>query len=251
MKFLILICLLFSSCSHEKVDPIITPPVVAETVPPEAGLAQILLMVQTSTLAQYKFKDRSKAPLGYLKGITLSFAQELCSPSLPSTGNSETDALVYYNLQGQSDILTYSFLIGLGMRESSGKYCEGRDMSASNVASVSAEAGMFQTSYDAGTASKYLTASDRKCFLEVFKEGVDQSKCNPKNYGSGVALEFQKKSKECPTFAVRVAADTIRVKRKHYGPINRKEVEYRAEAVELLGQVKEVIKNNPAICKLL
>ena len=38
----------------------------------------------------------------------------------------------------------FVLLIGLGMRESSGKYCEGRDKSASNRSAETAEAGLFQ-----------------------------------------------------------------------------------------------------------
>jgi len=38
--------------------------------------------------------------------------------------------------------------MGLGMRESSGRYCEGRDRNANNVTSDTAEAGLFQMSWD-------------------------------------------------------------------------------------------------------
>ena len=253
----ILSLLVLTSCgSHDikQPDPITPPPIVVQPQAPVTSaeaLSDILSIATISGAAQYKWKDRNKAPLGYVKGIALAYAQELCYPSLPKFGTAETDALIYYKLPGEHVLNTYAFLMGLGMRESSGRYCEGRDMSASNVASVSAEAGMFQTSYDAGTAKDLLPNFDRKCFLEVFKEGVTCSASNLKNYGTGVGFEFQKKSKECPAFAVKVAADTIRTKRKHYGPINRKEVEFRPEAVELLNQVKEIVKNNPLVCSLL
>lgn len=255
----VLLCLTFlSACSTVKktsqpVEVVIpTPSVVVQTdIGSNAAYAQIQAIAGTSGISKYIFKQRGKAPLGFIKGVALAYAQELCNPSLAPTGTSETDALVYYNLQGETSVLTYAFLIGLGMRESSGRYCEGRDMSASNVASISAEAGMFQTSYDAGTATKLLPEFNKACLLEIFKEGVNQSKCNPKNYGTGVGFEFQKKSKECPAFAVKVAADTIRKKRKHYGPINRKEVEFRPEAVELLAEVKKIVEANPSVCSVL
>jgi hypothetical protein len=49
------------------------------------------------------------------------------------------------------DTLRHLFvlMIGLGMRESSGRYCEGRDQSASNTSADTAEAGLFQTSWNA------------------------------------------------------------------------------------------------------
>jgi hypothetical protein len=37
----------------------------------------------------------------------------------------------------------FALMLGHGMRESSGRYCEGRDRSAENVASDTAEAGLF------------------------------------------------------------------------------------------------------------
>ena len=70
-----------------------------------------------------------------------------------------------------------------------------------------------------------------------------------KNYGTGVGFEFQKKSKECPTFATLVAAKTIRKKRAHYGPINRKEVEFRSDCAEMLSKVNLAIKENPLLCQ--
>ena len=42
------------------------------------------------------------------------------------------------------------------MRESSGKYCEGRDKSADNTTAETAEAGLFQTSFNARRSSPLL-----------------------------------------------------------------------------------------------
>ena len=49
-----------------------------------------------------------------------------------------------------------SLLLGLGMRESSGNYSEGRDMSASNVTGDTAEAGLFQQSWNSHSASPHI-----------------------------------------------------------------------------------------------
>ena len=43
---------------------------------------------------------------------------------------------------------SFALLLGLGMRESSGRYCEGRDRSANNTGADTAEAGLFQMSFD-------------------------------------------------------------------------------------------------------
>ena len=48
------------------------------------------------------------------------------------------------------DVLRHVFvmLTELGMRESSGKFCESRDKSAANTGGDAAEAGLFQVSFD-------------------------------------------------------------------------------------------------------
>jgi len=81
-----------------------------------------------------------------------------------NTGNRNVDALAWYAQEFQragmdnesSGVSTlrhvFVLLFGLGMRESSGRYCEGRDRSARNTTAASAEAGLFQISYNATRA---------------------------------------------------------------------------------------------------
>src|SRR5262247_524138 len=81
--------------------------------------------------------------------------------AIANTENDGEDALSWYNSNFSSlgmdnsrdgrDTLRHLFVLmyGLGMRESSGKFCEGRDQSADNTSADTAEAGLFQTSYDA------------------------------------------------------------------------------------------------------
>ena len=75
------------------------------------------------------------------------------------TGISEGDALTWYDDQlraigmGAATPLErlrrlFVLLLGLGMRESSGRFCEGRDRSANNTSADTAEAGLFQMSFD-------------------------------------------------------------------------------------------------------
>src|SRR5262249_8770525 len=141
----------------------------------------------------------------------------------------DKDALAWYgsqfsqagidNSKPGADTLRHLFvlLIGLGMRESSGKYYEGRDLSANNTDADTAEAGLFQMSWNARGASPELPklfaaySARPDGFLSIFQEGV-----NPKttdNVGSGEGVAFQQLCKSCPAFAVEAAAVGLRVLR--------------------------------------
>ena len=79
------------------------------------------------------------------------------------THNDSYDALSWYrsnfaaiglnNDEDGIDTMRHLFvlLMGLGMRESSGQFCCGRDQSASNTASDTCEAGLFQSSWNFST----------------------------------------------------------------------------------------------------
>ena len=89
-------------------------------------------------------------------------------------------------------------------------------MSADNTTSETAEAGLFQTSWNARSASSLLPQlfSDYRAnsagFLDVFKEGVTAKPQDLQNFGSGDGKEFQRLSKECPAFAAEFAAGAQR-----------------------------------------
>jgi hypothetical protein len=149
------------------------------------------------------------------------------------------------------------------MRESSGQYCCGRDASASNVASESAEAGLWQTSYNSRSfhpelsklIDKYKSATPAQCLLDVYKEGVKCSASNFKNWGTGTAgVEFQKLSKSCPAFAAEYTAIMLRVsggKLGHYGPLRTKAAEIKPECDSMFKQVEEIVRDFPSVCTLL
>lgn len=131
------------------------------------------------------------------------------------------------------------------MRESSGKYCEGRDLTANNVSALTAEAGMFQFSYNSMSVDpklrelfEFYKQNPEKCLLEMFSPGVVCKQSDATIYGRGEGAEFQKLARSCPRFAVEYAAIAIRKLRKHWGPINRKEVEIPEVCVELLKKVE-------------
>src|SRR6478672_2605275 len=85
-----------------------------------------------------------------------------------TTADAAKDALKHYedifqkagmdNGKDGTDTLRHLFvlMLGLGMRESSGKHCEGRDRSAHNTTAETAEAGLFQTSFNARHASALM-----------------------------------------------------------------------------------------------
>lgn len=240
---------------------------------------QIKTIAGGSSCASYSWSGRGKAPAGYIKGMALTYARSYCrlktSEAAPTAlakllsaaaGNSSVDALAHYssNFSNLSMNVTsagagplrslYTLGVGLGMRESSGKYCEGRDMSASNIAANTAEAGMFQTSYDSIGASAELKklyaeykADTSKCHLATFKQGV--SSCGSSSIaGSGAGAEYQAFNKSCPAFAAEYAMIMLRVRRNHYGPINRKEAEVTTTCNSMLKSVQDFIDNDPNAC---
>ena len=120
-------------------------------------------------------------------------------------------------------------------------------MSESNTSSDTAEAGLFQMSWNAHTASPliaklfadYSTAPDR--FLPIFQEGVACSHRDLANYGDGDGAAFQQLCKTSPTFAAETAAVGLRVRRSHWGPIISRAAELRPEVDVLLHQVQSIV----------
>lgn len=248
---------------------------------PPAGmtLTAIETLAASSSCYKYQWKDRGQMPKGYVKGMAKVFARSVCEAtrsdvlvvSKAKTNDDLKDALSWFNsnfnaVSMPNDVAgvdtlrhAYTLLIGLGMRESSGEHCVGRDASASNVSSESAEAGAFQTSYDSRGASVELPklfakyqADTSGCLLETFAEGVTCSAANWKNWGTGAeGLAFQKLEKECPAFATEYAAVMLRVlggSKGHYGPLRTKAAEIRPECDQMLQQVQTLVEGDPAVC---
>jgi hypothetical protein len=187
--------------------------------------------------AKRVWKNRGVAPLAYFQEIAVSYHKAFCSKQdFPKMGV-DKDALLYYGLP-QDLISTYTLLIGLGLRESTGNFCSGRDTSASNLDAMTAEAGAFQSSYNSMRAHPKL----REIF-EFYKThpescGETKPKCSSQNFGSGEGAEFQRLSKTCPQFVVLYNAFLIRVLRKHHGPIIRREAEVVPACRDMLKAVE-------------
>jgi hypothetical protein len=237
---------------------------------------QIKNLADSSSCSKYSWKSRGRAPAGYIRGVALTYARSVCRVketgpvsglvkilAAKSSGNAKKDVFAHYqsiftknglktNVAGEEAVHTlFTLGMGLGMRESSGKYCEGWDVSAgSNRPSSAAEAGPFQVSYDSMGVSSELRklyqeyqASPNRCFLDAFKTGAT---CKPqKILGTGAGADFQVFVKSCPAFATEYAMTLLRILRAHFGPINRQEAEVVPACSSLLNSVQKLINSDP------
>lgn len=270
-------------------------PVDVSSPPSQAALdavSSIKALVEVSACSHVAWGDgQGVMPKGYTKGVALAYANALCNPgraaskamAKPFDNVSESardvyDALSWYHSNfknihiessepGQAAVRnTFHLLLALGTRESSGRYCCGRDSNASNVSGESAEAGAWQTSLDSrgeAGSTKYgiLTAlfdefklDGASCYLSTFKEGVTCSASDLKNWGSGIGVDFQALEKSCPNFAAQYAATVLRLgggRVGHYGPIRRKAPELVPACDSMLKQVEAVVSKTPAVCGAL
>ena len=257
--------------------PAPTPtPVPTPTPTPTADYdAAIKDIAAKSSCAQTSWTDRGRAPMAYIKGMALSYARSLCriraNPvkaaagilKAPSSGNAAKDVLAHYsdilanaglriNTTGDEPLhATYTIGMGLGMRESSGKYCEGYDVAAgTDRTSSEAEAGLFQASYNSMGASTELRklyeeyqADESRCLLSTFKEGVS---CTSRSLlGTGAGADYQAFVKRCPAFAVEYTMTLIRLLRAHFGPLNRQTAQVVGSCDSMLSQVQSIINANP------
>jgi N-acetylmuramoyl-L-alanine amidase/Putative peptidoglycan binding domain len=270
--------------AHAPAQPSAVPVQPAEPLPAPAQpsvpvdganvLDPIIRIAAESDVARLNWKGRGVAPAGYVKGMAAVYARVYCKlkegdpaaeeMAKAKTGDAAHDALAWYDgifaAAGMSndvegiETLRHLFvlLIGLGMRESSGKYCEGRDEGADNREGDTAEAGLFQMSYNARVASPLMPklfteyAAKPYGFIDIFKECVECTPDDLENYGSGDGLQFQKLAKACPAFAAEFAAVGLRNIRKHWGPINKRAAEVRPECSVMLQKVEEEVDRLPA-----
>ena len=237
------------------------------------AISRISHVASTSAIASYDWANRGKAPAGYIKGMAVSYAKvyhdlgagnaSALEMAKAMTADASKDALKHYeevfqqagmdNTKAGVDTLRHLFvlMLGLGMRESSGKHCEGRDRSAHNTTAETAEAGLFQTSFNARRASPLLPklfddfmANPTPSYTDVFQEGVRCTDANLENFGEGDGRDFQKLSKDCPFFAVEFAAVGLRNIRKHWGPINRRDAEVKADADSMFREVQKLVDHD-------
>jgi hypothetical protein len=245
-----------------------------------SGVNAILSIVTSSSCRGTTFRQRGHMPPGYIKGFALTWAKAVCNPqrsdmaivSRPKSNDDAKDSLSWYAAKFQSLNMgntggldtarhVYTLLLGLGMRESSGKHCCGRDMGANFKTSTSAEAGLFQTSFGAARSSSILApmfrqykANPRGCMLSNFREGVSCNAANLRNWGTGEGMEWQKLTKDCPAFAVEYGSVLLRTlggRRGEFGPLRRREAEIKPECDQMLKQVQTYVQQHHDVCAQL
>lgn len=233
----------------------------------------IMRAATASPVAQYEWEDRGTAPIGYIKGMALCFArvyQKLKDgdPAAKEMAKARElddsdDALTHYerrfqrlgwdNSQAGAVTLRHLFvlMLGLGMRESSGSFCEGRDMSSSNGGSDTSEAGLFQMSWNAHVSSSqivrlfdvYNATPAPEGYAKIFHEGVRCTESQLRNWGSGRGRAYQELAKASPAFAVESAAVGLRNLKNHWGPIIRREAELNPSANNLFMHIQDLVDN--------
>ena len=163
-----------------------------------ATVDRILDIAARSAIARFDWPRRGVAPAGYIKGMAVVYARVYCKlragdpfaieMAKAKEQSTSCDALSWYDAEfhalgmrnDSAGVATlrhlFVLLIGLGMRESSGKHCEGRDRSQSNTTAQTAEAGLFQTSFNARSGSPLLPQlfaqylENPSGFVEIFRE---------------------------------------------------------------------------------
>lgn len=232
----------------------------------------IVELAITHPIQEKVWKDRGRSPSGYIAGMGQCYTLALkwllahdpaAIEMAQGAGDADEDALAWYGPEfvklgmdvredGVDTLRSlFTLLIGLGMRESSGKYYEGRDVTATNVSADTCEAGLFQMSWNMKTASPNMPElleeffTDPNGFLPMFSEGLTPTSAGLMNYGTGQGAAFQWMAKYSPCFCVMTAAVGLRKRRKHWGPINRREVELVAEAADYLSQVEALMIEGP------
>ena len=241
---------------------------------PQKQMRAIVAISDRSEIAKYSWRDRGVLPKGYTAGIALCFALAATrlmqghpiavTAAQADRNRPNEDALTWYrkefngicmdNSEDGIDTLRGLFvlMLGLGARESSGRYCEGRDMSAANTSADTAEASMYQTSWNIHSCSSHIPPllqeywANPNGFLSTFQNGVTLQADDLGNYGSGDGAKFQFLSKYAPAFHAFVTGVGLRFLRQHWGPINRSEVELKSEANEMLLEVQHLLSAESA-----
>jgi Uncharacterized protein conserved in bacteria (DUF2272)/Peptidase M15 len=235
---------------------------------------QVIDLVAKSKLPRSGWKDSSRAPLGYLNGMALTFARVYCKfkrgdwyalemAKAPTKGTEGIDALAHLAWRFRrsnmpvavdgADTLRHLFvmLFGLGMRESGGKFFEGADRSAKHTNRTQIEAGLFQMSHSIGVENpervalhgiyEQLRTIPYDSYVGVFAQGLRlQGKRLTDNASSAAGL-FRNFCQTQPALCAELAAMGTRVRRKHWGPINRKTVELLPICNTLLQEIQALI----------
>ena len=254
----------------------------AQVVPippaPDDFIKKVTDLAAQSAIANHKWwKGQGMAPIGYIKGMAVVFARVYCKLKTTTDAaanemakaktGSNRDILNFYSQQlsdaglgtntGGPDTLRHLFaaLIGLAMPESSGRFWLGVDPGAHNHDGETAEAGLFQTSWNARAANKTLMvglfnaySQNPDGFLSIFKEGVPGPKPTDDltDYGDGDGKAYQHLAKTRPAFAAEFTGVALRSisgpqPGGHWGTISDGKVEIAPQCDELLKAVQALV----------
>lgn len=237
-----------------------------------------------SSCARIVWKSRGVAPRAYMRGVALVFARSACNLNRedvrivaaradegPQAQTSDGLRWAETEIRGAGltpaasgvDSLrqSYVLLLGLGMMESSGQHCVGRDKSADFSSAETAEAGLFQTSWGARSKAApelenlfgAYRRNEHACHLDVFSRGVRCGAWDARTWGSGDGAVWQKLSKSCPAFATEYGAVVMRRSgggKGEFGPLRKHKVEIRSECDAMLKQVQAIVEK-PGACDAL
>lgn len=225
-----------------------------------ASIKHIVQVAGRSSCARHYWRGRGRAPVGYIEGVALTYSKSYCEATRSDQsaaqmmeaplGNPSKDALAYYHFLGSTanDRLreVYTLGIGVGMRESSGVMWAGYDKEVKHPTSVTAEAGLFQTSYDSLRSSPSLRKLWKayqndpvQCNAAIFARRVRRTAA--RIIGGGLGAEYQRFTKACPSFAVEYAMVLLRVNRHHFGSVNRREAEWVESCNVMLQDLEPVL----------
>lgn len=235
-----------------------------------ANQRAILTLAEKSQCAAHKWKWKKgadRAPVGFIKGVALTFAKSYCEHRAGGSsavavmqqplGSAMRDALRDYQsiatipsataLQRLESV--YTLALGLGMRESSGRTTISApyDSANPNPDSSTGEAGLYQTSYNSTSKSEWLPKltgqyrhAPEKCYFDVFTEGTGTKITPP--IGSGEGAEFQQLTKSCPAFATEYVMVMMRVSRRHYGPLKIHSAEFENKCLAMFRAIEPIVQ---------
>ncbi len=271
MRYFLTLAILLAGCAatsgnqtSNEVEKIEVPVIKAGE-----GRQKLIDLAINSKCATTAHDVQGTPPKSFLRGIAFTYVHNLCNKqtgyyklAAQPLGDPSKDALAYYGLNPKDESerfdMVYSLMVGSAARESSWRWCVGKDPGASNTSSETCEAGLYQTSWNSRSASPVLRALFDQyseyafpCFAEAFKGTTTCSASNLKNWGVGEGVKFQELSKSCPGFATEYHAVMVRIARKHYGPINRKKSEIKPACTDMFKSIRKAVEADPNLCYVL
>lgn len=226
---------------------------------------QVQRIAAASECAKHQWRKQGKAPLGFIKGMALVYAKSYCEASSGKspaadilngpvrTGAARQDILARYDMSPEGEYgplrSTYTFGIGLGMKESTGNTLAGRNLRVRSHSEHTAEAGLFQSNYGSSRLSPWFTRLDQQyderppaCQFGVFTQG--RHTAGGKTLGQGDGADYQDRVRTCPALATEYTMVLLRQHGQHFGPVNRRQVEYVPACEAMLAKVEDTVREH-------